>query len=641
MKRKQAFPGRERGRGRGRPRKNPAPEVVSERVVSERVVSERLVNERVVNENEKAFLNFVSQNVEEERNDFGWNQSDDEDCDDEECNPELENDSVSDPSSMESDWSDGDQNVSTVVQNLLSRYGEGDRQTGNSSNQNDSAQNMPLTVLGSWSRFQNEQVSPLQDPPCNKKELSAALAVIKKVMKMDAAVPFNTPVDPVAMRLPDYFDVVDTPMDFGTICSHLQNGTKYMNTEDVFKDVQYIWKNCCNYYNEGNFVLNLKKRVEEKFMKYWTAAGLGSKEPGASNLLLSSNVGKRKTRGPTRNLRLAQLPIGERFEVSWKNRRPVGETTTFFKSECTALVRQTREIPLQVKSWKEIPSDIKQKAFEHMLKRFKVEDHMKWVLDQIHRSYNSYRHHLKTTWFEICETTEDAREKVPPNVTEEDWQYLVNLWTSPEWQKISKQYKENRSKNTIIHTCGSKSFSQVLEEEKKKTGNEPGRTLFWERTHVRHDGQAPNPATQEALSKLKKLYAQVAAENSQMTEDEIFVKVFGPERPSRLRGYGGVTPKELWGTPSSSSSYTVSELKRQLEETKQRQEEYEQKSAAEIQGLKEQFGRLEGLLSDQMNRFEGLLVQLTSHMQPPSPIERPTGHLLTRNGHPRSFRSRR
>lgn len=172
MKRKQAVP----GRGRGRPRKNPAPDVISERVVSERVVSERLVNERVVNENEKAFLNFVSQNVEEERNDFGWNQSDDEDRDDEECNPELENDSVSDPSSMESDWSDGDQNASSVVQNLHSRYGEGD-QNVNSSNQNYSAQNMPLTVLGSWSRFQNEQASPLQDPPSNKKELSAALAV--------------------------------------------------------------------------------------------------------------------------------------------------------------------------------------------------------------------------------------------------------------------------------------------------------------------------------------------------------------------------------------------------------------------------------------------------------------------------------
>lgn len=117
-----------------------------------------------------------------------------------------------------------------------------------------------------------------------------------------------------------------------------------------------------------------------------------------------------------------------------------------------------------------------------------------------------------------------------------------------------------------------------------------------------------------------------------MTEDEIFVKVFGPERSSRVRGYGdGVTPKELM-EPSSSSSSIVSELKRQLEESKQRQEESEQKSAAEVQSLKEQLGRVEGLLSEQMSRFEGLLVQLTSHMQPPSQIERPTENQLSRNG---------
>lgn len=123
----------------------------------------------------------------------------------------------------------------------------------------------------------------------------------------------------------------------------------------------------------------------------------------------------------------------------------------------------------------------------------------------------------------------------------------------------------------------------------------------------------------------------MAAENSQMTEDEIFVKVFGPERSSRVRGYGdGVTRKELM-EPSSSSSI-VSELKRQLEESKQRQEESERKSAAEVQSLKEQLGRVEGLLSEQMSRFEGLLVQLTSHMQPPSQIERPTENQLSRNG---------
>ncbi|CAL8998189.1 unnamed protein product [Prunus brigantina] len=620
MRRKQAC------RGRGRPRKKP-------NVVSERLVSERVVSEKVVNEKEGAFLNFVSQNI--EGNDNGWNQSDDEDHNDEEFNPEMEIDSGnSSASSMGSDWSYKDQNVSSVdrtVQRLIRKYGEVNLQMEDSSKMIDVAQTKPLQVFGSWSRFQHEQEAPSHDPRCNKKELSASLSVIKRVMKMDAAVPFNIPVDPIALRLHDYFDVIDTPMDFGTICNHLENGTKYTNSEDVFKDVQYIWKNCCNYYNEGNFVLDLMKRVKEKFMTYWTAAGLCSKEPGTSSVLTSSNMGKRRTRGPTRNLKLAQIPIGERFEISWRNRRAVGESSTFFKAECTALVRQTQDLPLQVKSWKEIPFDIKRKAFEHMLKRFKVEDHMTWVLDQIHRSYHNYRHHLKKMWYETCETPEEARKKVPPNVADDDWQYLINLWSSPEWQSMSMKNKENGSKNNIIHTSGSKSFSQIREEERKKTGNDPGRTLLWELTHVRPDGLAANPASQEALSKLKKLYTQISAENSQMTEDEIFIKVFGPERSSRVRGYGdGVTPKELWG-PSSSSSYTVNELRRQLEESKQRQEESEQRSAAEVQALKEQLGRVEGLLSAQMNRFEGLLVQLTSHMHSPAQIERRTEISPSRN----------
>ncbi|XP_021891603.1 uncharacterized protein LOC110809924 isoform X3 [Carica papaya] len=116
------------------------------------------------------------------------------------------------------------------------------------------------------------------DPQYNKKELKTAFLVIKKVMKMDEAYPFNAPVDPIAQGIPDYFDIVDIPMDFGTIRSNLQNGTKYMNSEDVFNDVEYIWNNCCKYSNEGDYTLHLMKRVRKKFMKYWTAAGLNCKQ---------------------------------------------------------------------------------------------------------------------------------------------------------------------------------------------------------------------------------------------------------------------------------------------------------------------------------------------------------------------------
>ena len=76
----------------------------------------------------------------------------------------------------------------------------------------------------------------------------------------------------------DYFDVIDTPMDFGTICGNLENGVKYMNSEDVYKDVQYIWENCNKYNNKGDYILDLMKRVKKNFMKYWTAAGLYSEQ---------------------------------------------------------------------------------------------------------------------------------------------------------------------------------------------------------------------------------------------------------------------------------------------------------------------------------------------------------------------------
>ncbi|XP_051146900.1 uncharacterized protein LOC127262311 [Andrographis paniculata] len=113
-----------------------------------------------------------------------------------------------------------------------------------------------------------------QESQYNEQELKAALEVIRRVMKMDAAEPFNVPVNPVALGIPDYFDVIDTPMDFGTICSNLEKGTKYKSSEDVFKDVQYIWDNCYKYNNKGDYIVDLMKRVKKSFTKYWTALGL-------------------------------------------------------------------------------------------------------------------------------------------------------------------------------------------------------------------------------------------------------------------------------------------------------------------------------------------------------------------------------
>ncbi|KAF2319954.1 hypothetical protein GH714_020926 [Hevea brasiliensis] len=49
---------------------------------------------------------------------------------------------------------------------------------------------------------QKEPKTPHQESQYNKQELDSALLVIKKVMKMDAAEPFNVPVNPEALGIP-------------------------------------------------------------------------------------------------------------------------------------------------------------------------------------------------------------------------------------------------------------------------------------------------------------------------------------------------------------------------------------------------------------------------------------------------------
>ncbi|XP_042509546.1 bromodomain testis-specific protein isoform X2 [Macadamia integrifolia] len=164
------------------------------------------------------------------------------------------------------------------------------RMQGERTTQTASDSEKPLDSSTSRESNQREPKHPYQNPRYNEEELSAALTVIKKVMKMDAAEPFNVPVNPVALGIPDYFDIIETPMDFGTICNNLERDVKYKNSEDVFKDVQYIWDNCYRYNNKGDYIVDLMKRVKKNFTKYWMAAGLYSDQSKRINGSNSSHV---------------------------------------------------------------------------------------------------------------------------------------------------------------------------------------------------------------------------------------------------------------------------------------------------------------------------------------------------------------
>ena len=64
---------------------------------------------------------------------------------------------------------------------------------------------------------------------------------------------FNRPVDPVALGLPDYFDVIEKPMDFGTIKAKL-HALAYRTRRDVVDDIRLVLANACKYNPPQNAV---------------------------------------------------------------------------------------------------------------------------------------------------------------------------------------------------------------------------------------------------------------------------------------------------------------------------------------------------------------------------------------------------
>lgn len=65
--------------------------------------------------------------------------------------------------------------------------------------------------------------------------------LVDEIIKHKNAWPFTKPVS--ATEVPDYFDVIKKPMDFGKIKSKLNLGD-YRSNEQAMKDVELVFYNC-------------------------------------------------------------------------------------------------------------------------------------------------------------------------------------------------------------------------------------------------------------------------------------------------------------------------------------------------------------------------------------------------------------
>lgn len=199
--------------------------------------------------------------------------------------------------------------------------------------------------------------------------LAKAKRVISSVMRTKGAkMLFNDPVDPEALGLPDYLEVIAHPIDLGTIINRLEESLAahavhpagvgmsssvgnaeggvrgssgrgsggrgrggserhggYNNPYEVLEDVQQVWKNCYmyNWRDCDAPTRGVCDEVKGSFEKAWKAAGLKPGKEGKEESIgggVTGRGGRRHTVASVedygeRMVQVDEADVPERFSV--------------------------------------------------------------------------------------------------------------------------------------------------------------------------------------------------------------------------------------------------------------------------------------------------------------------------------------
>ncbi|XP_028299516.1 bromodomain testis-specific protein isoform X3 [Gouania willdenowi] len=166
------------------------------------------------------------------------------------------------------------------------------------------------------------------EPPESLRCCSNILKELFSKRHCQYAWPFYTPVDAVALGLPDYHHIIRKPMDLGTIKDKMDQ-QEYANAKDFCADVRLMFSNCYKYNPPSDDVVIMARKLEgvfeARFSKVPRDPESGLNEP--KDLLFTETPGAR-TPEPPESLRCCSNILKELFskrhcQYAWPFYTPV------------------------------------------------------------------------------------------------------------------------------------------------------------------------------------------------------------------------------------------------------------------------------------------------------------------------------
>ena len=124
--------------------------------------------------------------------------------------------------------------------------------------------------------------------PMTPLQHKALMRAMQNVKRVQAAAPFRQPVDPVALNIPSYPNIITKPMDLRTLEENLK-ASKYANVDAFIADFNQIVENCRTFNGPEHTVTKLAYDMRTSFEKQM------EKVPGPDVVDLSPADKKKKT----------------------------------------------------------------------------------------------------------------------------------------------------------------------------------------------------------------------------------------------------------------------------------------------------------------------------------------------------------
>jgi hypothetical protein len=102
------------------------------------------------------------------------------------------------------------------------------------------------------------------DGPITRDQANYCSSILSNLKKNRLAQAFLEPVDPIRMGIPHYRNIIDSPMDLGTVAQKL-NRRQYPDLASFVKDVNLIFQNCYRFNGPNSEYSHNAKALEDQF----------------------------------------------------------------------------------------------------------------------------------------------------------------------------------------------------------------------------------------------------------------------------------------------------------------------------------------------------------------------------------------